>query len=719
MWGELQMSTSVGRSWRPPSLRVPATGRSRVLGVAALAGVGLLAGVATPAQAATTNLYAAPANLGAGDCSAPADACAITIAVTNANAASIADDVRIELARGNYALPAPSPTALPVTFAGPSLTIEAASGSVTLNGKRTVRLMSVGPTSNVTIDGVDFAFGSTTGIGGAIQNGGRLTVRNATFSGNTSGNGGAITNDATGTLAVADSTFSQNTATSVGGGAIINFGAATIERSALLDNEAPTNGGALNVQPGGTLTLSNSTVAGNTSGALGGGFSNLGTLTVQGTTIANNSASSGTAIATGNANVTLAATIVAKQSSAGSACDPANGTIVDGGYNLDSDGTCILPATTATGSHSGTSAYGSSTYGAVLDAYLARGLANNGGPTKTISLLNAPNPLTPLANPALAVVPPDFALPAALGGVSTACGLADQRGVMPATGTNCNIGAYLLQTTKTALASSADGVGQNAPVTYTATVAPAPDGGTVRFDDGAGNPATSRCAAQPVSNGTATCTVSYAEAGDYSVIASYSGDGTANDYAGSVSTARTVGVAAPAAAVPAPPAAPIVPAAALPAPPAAALTLSKLTVTRCLGTAKGARKTITGGYAISAPARVTLTLQRRVKLPNGVRRTCPKAVPAGASADYANVRGSSARATPRATATDKARALTTTASVDAGSRAFSLETLLGSTTLAPGRYRILVQAVGATGTKVEKAAYFWVLQPKLGKASKR
>ena len=88
----------------------------------------------------------------------------------------------------------------------------------------------------------------------------------------------------------------------------------------------------------------------------------------------------------------------------------------------------------------------------MLDAYLADGLANNGGPTKTIALLNSPNPSTTLANPAFDVVPASFNLPVAVDGVSAACSLSDQRGVVPAAGANCAIGAYLLQATKTELA---------------------------------------------------------------------------------------------------------------------------------------------------------------------------------------------------------------------------------------------------------------------------
>jgi hypothetical protein len=173
----------------------------------------------------------------------------------------------------------------------------------------------------------------------------------------------------------------------------------------------------------------------------------------------------------------------------------------------------------------------------VLDAYLADDLANNGGPTKTFALLNSPNSSTTSANPALDVVPASFDLPVPVGGVSAACSLPDQRGVVPAAGGNCEIGAYLLQGTKTELLTSAPTVAQDASVTYTTTVAPAPDAGSVSFDDGAGNPATSHCASVGISSGTATCTVSYANPGVFPVTATYSGDGAMNNFA----TSTTVG----------------------------------------------------------------------------------------------------------------------------------------------------------------------------------
>jgi hypothetical protein len=534
-------------------MNLPPRRRGRALGLAALTSVCLLTGVATPAQAATDTLHAAPAATGTGDCGAPADACTIADAVTAANAAPTTDSVRIVLAGGSYSLSAPTPTALTITFAGPSLTIEAESGVPVLDGTGAVRLLSIGATSIVMIDGLAIESGSTTGLGGGIENLGTLTVKRSTFTGNHAANGGALTNAGGATLTVQDSTFTANTTTGVGGGALITSGQAVVERSALVENTAPTNGGAINVQPGGTLTLSSSTLSGNTSGGLGGALSNLGTLTVQASTIVGGSASSGSVLATGNTNVTFAADLIGAQATA-NACDPVNAAVVDGGYNLDTDGTCIAPDAPATGSHNGTTAYGTSTYAAVLDAYLADALADNGGPTRTLALLNTPDPLTTLTNPAFAVIPADFALPVAVDGVSPACAVSDQRGVVPVPGASCAIGAYLLQATKTALSTSAATVVQNAPVTYTATITPAADGGTVSFEDGAGHPATAHCAAQSVAGGKATCTVSYANVGDYAITATYSGDGAGNNYTASAPASATqkVVVAPPVPAAPAP-----------------------------------------------------------------------------------------------------------------------------------------------------------------------
>ncbi len=58
-----------------------------------------------------------------------------------------------------------------------------------------------------------------------------------------------------------------------------------MKKSDFDSNSAPLNGGGVNVQPGGTTTITGSTFESNTSGSLGGGLSNLGTLTLIGTTV--------------------------------------------------------------------------------------------------------------------------------------------------------------------------------------------------------------------------------------------------------------------------------------------------------------------------------------------------------------------------------------------------------------------------------------------------
>ena len=76
--------------------------------------------------------------------------------------------------------------------------------------------------------------------------------------------------------------------------------------------------------------------------------------------------------------------------------------------------------------------------------------------------------------------------------------------------------------TTTSIGASAAGVNPGQPVTYTATVSPTPDGGTIAFADG--GVAIPSCGAQPVNgSGTATCTVTYPAIGTHVVTALYTG----------------------------------------------------------------------------------------------------------------------------------------------------------------------------------------------------
>jgi len=85
--------------------------------------------------------------------------------------------------------------------------------------------------------------------------------------------------------------------------------------------------------------------------------------------------------------------------------------------------------------------------------------------------------------------------------------------------------AYTFQfPTTTTVSSSANPSIVGASVTYTATVSPVPNGGTISFSDN-GNPIAG-CQLLPVNTltGTATCTVSYTSVGNHSIVATYSGN---------------------------------------------------------------------------------------------------------------------------------------------------------------------------------------------------
>jgi len=110
------------------------------------------------------------------------------------------------------------------------------------------------PTSTLTIINTTILRNSAL-IGGAICNGGALTIRNSTFMLNVArqGMGGAIANY--GVLVIINSTFSRNSSGSFGfAGGILNGGL---------------------FQSPGTLLISNSTFGGNTAGYGGGGIFNI------------------------------------------------------------------------------------------------------------------------------------------------------------------------------------------------------------------------------------------------------------------------------------------------------------------------------------------------------------------------------------------------------------------------------------------------------------
>ncbi len=103
--------------------------------------------------------------------------------------------------------------------------------------------------------------------GGAIFNSGNLSIENSLFENNSAGKGGAIYNQAVGTLSMSNVTLSGNSATESEGGGLANFGTATLAHVTIASNSATTQGGGL--FNNGTLNLSNSILAGNSAGGTG------------------------------------------------------------------------------------------------------------------------------------------------------------------------------------------------------------------------------------------------------------------------------------------------------------------------------------------------------------------------------------------------------------------------------------------------------------------
>ena len=188
-------------------------------------------------------------------------------------------------------------------------------GQAVLNGNQAGRTVAVGTGAQVHLDHLTI----TNGIGG-INNEGTLTVSDSTVSGNSAsgGPGGGINNEANATLAVSGSTVRDNTSLGAGG-AINSNGSFTVENSDLSGNSADNcgaidstgtaitaavthtvvhgntarvaDGGGICNSAGSTMTISGSTVFGNTSEFGAGVFDNEGTTSVIGSTVVRNTAS--------------------------------------------------------------------------------------------------------------------------------------------------------------------------------------------------------------------------------------------------------------------------------------------------------------------------------------------------------------------------------------------------------------------------------------------
>jgi hypothetical protein len=239
-------------------------------------------------------------------------------------------------------------------------TVNAANGPLTIDGNNTNRVFMNDAGVTTTIKGVTITNGNNNnlpnpgGSGSGIRNDGTLSLSNVVIDGNhtaAQGDGGGIYND--GTLTITGSTISNNL------GAAGSFGGG-IESA------------------GGSVSMTNCTVTGNTGADQGGGIRNsVGTFTITSSTIARNSAVNGGGIYNASGVLNLRNTIIALNTAIGSGPD-AFGPVLSQGFNLigDSTGATITPTI---GDQVGTAA---GQINPLLDV-----LGDYGGLTQTLRLL--------------------------------------------------------------------------------------------------------------------------------------------------------------------------------------------------------------------------------------------------------------------------------------------------------------------------------------------
>jgi hypothetical protein len=123
-------------------------------------------------------------------------------------------------------------------------------------------------------------------LGPGVRRPGDLTLQSVTLRGGSSAYGGGVSNFFGGTLTIQNSIISGNT----GSGGVFNDGTLTIKNSTISGNM----GSGVSNAYGGTLTIENSTISGNTTNSGGGGVSNGGGhLTITNSTISSNIANQG------------------------------------------------------------------------------------------------------------------------------------------------------------------------------------------------------------------------------------------------------------------------------------------------------------------------------------------------------------------------------------------------------------------------------------------
>lgn len=165
---------------------------------------------------------------------------------------------------------------------------------ITISGNNASRVMSIGLGSTTTIRNLSMTGGNSAGNGGAIECLGSLSLFNTAFFGNSASNvGGAIAlpNAGTGNLIANNCTFANNSANFGGAFYVGSNHSGPFAHCTFSNNSGATNGGGIYAD--GTVTLSNTIVAGNSSGGSADVYEGAGTVSASGVNLVGNLTGSG------------------------------------------------------------------------------------------------------------------------------------------------------------------------------------------------------------------------------------------------------------------------------------------------------------------------------------------------------------------------------------------------------------------------------------------
>jgi hypothetical protein len=301
-----------------------------------------------------------------------------------------------------------------------SMRIVGPEGGITISGANGSQIFRMGALFDVVLDNLTLRAGRSlsSGLGGAIQSSGNLTIRNSTIEDNWAPQPGGAIFSSQGALTIVNSTIAGNgynadtqQFTPFGAGIYIARGTVTIVNSTISGNSAANAGGGI-YNAGGSVTILHGTVA-NNGASVGGGILNYGTQDFEAVTRLENT------IVAGNVSGGLASGADIHNFSQ-FAPDPEDHVDLSASHSLVGVATGHSLASTD-GNLIGLDAR------FVLDAFGRPMLADNGGPTRTHSL-REDSP----------------AIDAAAASVCTAepVGGRDQRGEPRPRGAGCDIGAY-------------------------------------------------------------------------------------------------------------------------------------------------------------------------------------------------------------------------------------------------------------------------------------